>query len=94
MEETGVDGEQGSLEGAFTASDTFRWLRRWAVIAVVAIVRPYLWRVPPHKTGTVCSGDVQVMRTASREDFAWVGKPVRGVAQPYLGARAAGSPAT
>jgi signal transduction histidine kinase len=28
------------LLAAFAASDTFRWLRRWAVVAVVAIVTP------------------------------------------------------
>jgi signal transduction histidine kinase len=31
---------QASVLAAFVASDTFRWLRRWAVVAVVAIVTP------------------------------------------------------
>ncbi len=37
----GAGGEQASASvAAFAASDTFRWLRRWAVVAVVAIVTP------------------------------------------------------
>ena len=33
-------GEHASALAAFTTSETFRWLRRWAVVAVVAIVTP------------------------------------------------------
>jgi signal transduction histidine kinase len=36
----GAAGEQASVVATFAASDTFRWLRRWAVVAVVAIVTP------------------------------------------------------
>jgi len=33
-------GEQAAVSAMFAASETFRWLRRWAVVAVVAIVTP------------------------------------------------------
>src|ERR1051326_7125377 len=31
---------QSSVLAAFVVSDTFRWLRRWAVVGVIAIVTP------------------------------------------------------
>jgi signal transduction histidine kinase len=34
------DAEAASVLAAFAGSDTFRWLRRWAAVAVVAIVTP------------------------------------------------------
>jgi hypothetical protein len=40
VEAPGAAGEQPSVLAAFVASETFRWLRRWAVVAVVAIVTP------------------------------------------------------
>jgi signal transduction histidine kinase len=36
----GAAGNQDAALAEFAASDTFRWLRRWAVVAVVAIVAP------------------------------------------------------
>jgi signal transduction histidine kinase len=35
-----VAGDHASALATFAASETFRWLRRWAVVAVVAIVTP------------------------------------------------------
>ncbi len=35
-----ASGRGAAVVGMFTASETFRWLRRWAVVAVVAIVTP------------------------------------------------------
>src|SRR5579859_4831958 len=36
----GAPTEQASVLATFAASQTFRWLRRWAVVAVVALVTP------------------------------------------------------
>lgn len=37
---TTTRADQGSFLAAFADSETFRWLRRWVVVAVVAIVTP------------------------------------------------------
>ena len=36
----GAAGDSSAVLTTFAASDTFRWLRRWAVVGVVAIVAP------------------------------------------------------
>lgn len=40
VESSDLPGEQAAVSAMFAASETFRWLRRWAVVAVVAIVTP------------------------------------------------------
>jgi len=40
VEGPGAADAQGSALAAFAASETFRWLRRWAGVAVVALVTP------------------------------------------------------
>ena len=38
--DTRAAARQGSVLATFAASETFRWLRRWAVVAVVALITP------------------------------------------------------
>ena len=40
VESSGQAGERAAVSAMFAASETFRWLRRWAVMTVVAIVTP------------------------------------------------------
>jgi len=40
VESSDQAGEQAAVSAMVAASETFRWLRRWAVVAVVAIVTP------------------------------------------------------